>query len=92
MVAKRGMAVFGMKSVGGSGEMIAQGALTPTEALTFAMSLPGVSTRLAAWILCGCLTRIWRFYATSSHFLKIKFPRCAATQSNLMMVVTSSLK
>ena len=27
--------------------MIAQGALTPTEALTFAMSLPGVSTTIS---------------------------------------------
>jgi uncharacterized protein len=41
------MAVFGMKSMGGSGEMISQGALTPTEALTFAMSLPGVSTTIS---------------------------------------------
>ena len=45
--AQRGMAVFGMKSMGGSGEMISQGALTPTEALTFAMSLPGVSTTIS---------------------------------------------
>ena len=41
------LAVFGMKSMGGSGEMISQGALTPTEALTFAMSLPGVSTTIS---------------------------------------------
>jgi predicted aldo/keto reductase-like oxidoreductase len=47
VAAQRGMAVFGMKSMGGSGEMIAQGALTPTEALSFAMSLPGVSTTIS---------------------------------------------
>ncbi len=47
VAAQRGMAVFGMKSMGGSGEMIVQGALTPTEALTFAMSLPGVSTTIS---------------------------------------------
>jgi uncharacterized protein len=47
VAAQRGMAVFGMKSMGGSGEMISQGALTPTEALTFAMSLPGVSTTIS---------------------------------------------
>jgi predicted aldo/keto reductase-like oxidoreductase len=47
VAAERGLAVFGMKSMGGSGEMIAQGALTPTEALTFAMSLPGVSTTIS---------------------------------------------
>jgi predicted aldo/keto reductase-like oxidoreductase len=47
VAAQRGMAVFGMKSMGGSGEMISQGALTPTEALNFAMSLPGVSTTIS---------------------------------------------
>jgi uncharacterized protein len=47
VAAQRGMAVFGMKSMGGSGEMISQGALTPTEALTFAMSLTGVSTTIS---------------------------------------------
>src|SRR6201996_2037069 len=41
------MAVFGMKSMGGSGEMITHGALTPAEALSFAMSLPGVSTTIS---------------------------------------------
>jgi uncharacterized protein len=47
IAAERGLAVFGMKSMGGSGEMIVKGALTPTEALTFAMSLPGVSTTIS---------------------------------------------
>jgi uncharacterized protein len=47
VAAQRGMAVFGMKSMGGSGEMISAGALTPTEALSFAMSLPGVSTTIS---------------------------------------------
>jgi uncharacterized protein len=47
IAASRGMAVFGMKSMGGSGEMITNGALTPTEALSFAMSLPGVSTTIS---------------------------------------------
>jgi predicted aldo/keto reductase-like oxidoreductase len=47
VAAQRGLAVFGMKSMGGSGEMIVNGALTPTEALSFAMSLPGVSTTIS---------------------------------------------
>jgi uncharacterized protein len=47
VAAERGMAVFGMKSMGGSGEMISMGALTPSEALTYAMSLPGVSTTIS---------------------------------------------
>jgi predicted aldo/keto reductase-like oxidoreductase len=46
-VAKaKGMAVFSMKSMGGSGEAISH-ALTPTEALSYAMSVPGVSTTIS---------------------------------------------
>jgi aryl-alcohol dehydrogenase-like predicted oxidoreductase len=43
----KGMAVFSMKSMGGSGEAIVHGALTPTEALSYAMSIPGVSTTIS---------------------------------------------
>ncbi len=43
----KGMAVFSMKSMGGSGEPITKGALTPTEALSYAMSVPGVSTTIS---------------------------------------------
>jgi aryl-alcohol dehydrogenase-like predicted oxidoreductase len=39
-VNRRGMAALGMKSMGGSGEMIQHGAVTPREALSYAMSLP----------------------------------------------------
>ncbi len=47
-VAKaKGMAVFSMKSMSGSGESITHGALTPTEALSYAMSVPGVSTTIS---------------------------------------------
>jgi predicted aldo/keto reductase-like oxidoreductase len=45
-VAKK-MAVFSMKSMGGSGEAIVHGVLTPTEALSYAMSVPGVSTTIS---------------------------------------------
>ena len=41
---KRGMAVFGMKSMGGSGEMVKQGGVTAAEALRYAMSLPVTTT------------------------------------------------
>jgi aryl-alcohol dehydrogenase-like predicted oxidoreductase len=47
VAVQKGMAVFGMKSMGGSGEPIVQGALTPTEALSYAMSIPGVSTTIS---------------------------------------------
>ena len=55
-VAKeRGLAVFGMKSMGGSGEMITKGALTPTEALSYAMSVPGIATTISGMDSMGVL-------------------------------------
>lgn len=47
VAVEKGMAVFSMKSMGGSGEAIVHGALTPTEALSYAMSVPGVSTTVS---------------------------------------------
>ena len=46
-VIKRGMALLGMKSMGGGGEPLLQGAVTPEEALRYAMSLPVATT------ICG---------------------------------------
>jgi uncharacterized protein len=46
-----------MKSMGGSGEMISMGALTPTEALTYAMSLPGVATTISGMDSMGVLNQ-----------------------------------
>jgi aryl-alcohol dehydrogenase-like predicted oxidoreductase len=37
---KQGIAILGMKSMGGSGEIVTHGAATPAEALRYAMSLP----------------------------------------------------
>ncbi len=37
---RKGIAPLGMKSFGGSGEMLRKGAVTPVEALSYAMSLP----------------------------------------------------
>lgn len=37
---RRGLAPFGMKSMGGSGEMVRKGGFTPEEGLRYAMSLP----------------------------------------------------
>ena len=47
VAVQKGVAVFSMKSMGGSGEPIVHGALTPTEALSYAMSVPGVSTTIS---------------------------------------------
>jgi aryl-alcohol dehydrogenase-like predicted oxidoreductase len=41
---KRGIAVLGMKSLGGSGEMVTGGAITAQEGLRYAMSLPVATT------------------------------------------------
>lgn len=43
---KRGLGVFGMKSLGGSGEMVTSGMITPEEGIRYAMSLP-VSTTIS---------------------------------------------
>jgi uncharacterized protein len=42
--ARQGIGVLGMKSMGGSGELISNGVLTPEEALRYAMSLPVATT------------------------------------------------
>jgi uncharacterized protein len=47
VAVKRGMAVFGMKSLGGGGEIVKYGAATPAEALRYAMSVPGVATTIS---------------------------------------------
>ena len=44
VAVKRGMAVLGMKSMGGSGEIVSHGVLTPEDALGYAMSLPVATT------------------------------------------------
>jgi uncharacterized protein len=44
---QKGMAVFSIKSMSGSGESIVRGALTPTEALSYAISVPGVSATVS---------------------------------------------
>jgi predicted aldo/keto reductase-like oxidoreductase len=41
---RRGLAVLGMKSLGGSGEMVTHGAITAEEGLRYAMSLPVATT------------------------------------------------
>jgi aryl-alcohol dehydrogenase-like predicted oxidoreductase len=41
---RRGVAVLGMKSLGGGGEMVTKGAITPEEGLRYAMSLPVATT------------------------------------------------
>lgn len=44
VASKQGIAVLGMKSMGGSGEILINGAATPQEGLRYAMSLPVAST------------------------------------------------
>src|SRR6202453_1727773 len=51
---KRGIGVLGMKSLGGSGEMVTGGAITPAEGLRYAMSLP-VATTISGMDTLGVL-------------------------------------
>ncbi len=44
---KRGMGVFGMKSLGGSGEMVRKGGIQVEDGLRYAMSVPGVSVTIS---------------------------------------------
>ncbi len=41
---RRGIAALGMKSLGGSGELVTHGAVTPGQGLSYAMSLPVATT------------------------------------------------
>jgi aryl-alcohol dehydrogenase-like predicted oxidoreductase len=53
-VNRRGMAALGMKSMGGSGELIRHGVVTPEQALRYAMSLPAavtISGMESPWVL-----------------------------------------
>jgi uncharacterized protein len=53
-VNRRGIAPLGMKSMGGSGEMVKSGAVTAQEALRYAMSLPvavTISGMEAPWVV-----------------------------------------
>jgi predicted aldo/keto reductase-like oxidoreductase len=43
---RRGMAVLGMKPFSGAGDPVKKGALTPDEALRYAMSVPGVTVTI----------------------------------------------
>jgi uncharacterized protein len=51
---KRGIGVLGMKSLGGSGEMVTNGAITAQEGLRYAMSLP-VGTTISGMDSIGVL-------------------------------------
>ena len=57
VATQKGLAVFSMKSMSGSGESIVKGALTPTEALSYAMSVPGVSTTVSGMDSMGVLNQ-----------------------------------
>jgi len=53
---KRGVAVLGMKSLGGSGEIVVNGAVTHEEGLRYAMSLP-VATTISGMDSLRCRNR-----------------------------------
>jgi hypothetical protein len=61
-VNRRGMAALGMKSMGGSGELVRHGVVTPAEALRYAMSLP-IAVTISRQACCG---RTWKSRADFS--------------------------
>jgi uncharacterized protein len=76
---KRGMAVLGMKSLGGSGEMVRRGAVTVAQALRYAMSLP-VTTTISGMnsmdVLKQNLEIVTKFQPMSEHELAGLRDRC----------------
>jgi uncharacterized protein len=47
VATQRGMAIIGMKSMGGAGQAVQAGVVTPQEALRYAMSIPGVTVTVS---------------------------------------------
>jgi uncharacterized protein len=82
---KRGMAVFGMKSLGGSGEMVRRGAVTVAQALRYAMSLP-VTTTISGMdsmdVLKQNLEIVTNFQPMSDHELAELRNRCRPDASD----------
>lgn len=82
---KRGMAVFGMKSLGGSGEMVRRGSATVAQALRYAMSLP-VTTTISGMnsmdILKQNLEIVTNFSPMNEHELAELRNRCLSDASD----------
>jgi aryl-alcohol dehydrogenase-like predicted oxidoreductase len=83
---RQGLAVFGMKSLGGSGEIVKWGAATPAEALRYAMSLP-VATTISGVDSPEVLdqnlamTRCMHFASAVVHSPLMVAPSCSRRQS-----------
>jgi aryl-alcohol dehydrogenase-like predicted oxidoreductase len=76
---KQGVAVLGMKSMGGSGEIVTHGAATAQEALRYAMSLPVASTISgvdAIWVLQQNLAVARGFQPMSAAKMQALRERC----------------
>ncbi len=57
---RRGIAPLGMKSMGGSGEMVRNGGVTAAEALRYAMSLPVAVTDQRYGVDGTCCSKTWK--------------------------------
>jgi hypothetical protein len=71
------MAPLGMKSMGGSGELIRHGVVTAAEALSYAMSLP-VSVTISGIDPLPSWNRIWRLCAHFGKWTRRKCRHCAS--------------
>ena len=93
---KRGLAVFGMKSMGGSGEMVKKGGVTPEQALRYAMSLP-VTTTISGInsleVLAQNLDIVNRFHPMTSDEMAALRKRCRewASDGHLELFKTSTM-
>jgi aryl-alcohol dehydrogenase-like predicted oxidoreductase len=79
-VLRRGMAALGMKSMGGGGEPLLQGAVTPEEALRYALSLPvtvTISGMDAVSVLRQNLSVARGFTPLADHQMQALRHRCA---------------
>jgi aryl-alcohol dehydrogenase-like predicted oxidoreductase len=84
-VLKRGMAALGMKSMGGGGEPLLQGAVLPEDALSYAMSLPvtvTISGIDAVSVLRQNLAVARGFTPMSETQMQVLRDRCAAVAAD----------
>ena len=89
VAVQKGMAVLSMKSMSGSGEPIVHGALTPSEALSYAMSVPGVSTTISGMDSMAVSIRTWTFFAIFSLSAKSRWISCGSMAAGSMTAVMS---
>jgi len=83
------ISVVSMKSMGRSGEAIVRGALTPTEALSYAMSVSGISTTISGIDSMAVWNRTLRSCDTSNPIQGPRWNACGNTVAGSTIAATS---